>query len=63
MRALTFSAHGGIDQVVYTLAAPEPPLVAADDVRVSIHAAALNHLDLFVLAGVPGVTLTPVDSQ
>ena len=29
------------------------------DVRVRIHAAALNHLDLFVLGGLPGVTITP----
>ena len=27
--------------------------------RVRIHTAALNHLDLFVLEGVPGVTITP----
>ena len=58
MRALSISAHGGIDQLKYTLDAPEPQLIAADEVRVNIHAAALNHLDLFVIAGVPGVTLS-----
>ena len=51
MRALSISAHGGIEQLKYTLDAPEPPLTAADDVRVNIHAAALNHLDLFVDRG------------
>ena len=35
-----------------------PPLTGPDDVRVRITAAALNHLDLFVLGGLPGVTIT-----
>ncbi len=34
---------------------PDPDLVAPDDVRVRIQAAALNRLDLFVVAGLPGV--------
>lgn len=38
---------------------PEPVLTTATDVRVRIHAAALNHLDLFVVAGLPGITITP----
>ena len=38
---------------------PEPVLSDATDVRVRVHAAALNHLDLFVLGGLPGVTITP----
>jgi NADPH:quinone reductase-like Zn-dependent oxidoreductase len=29
------------------------------DVRVRIRAAALNHLDLFVIGGLPGITITP----
>ncbi len=57
MRALTFSAYGGIDRLNYVTDALAPVLRAPDDVRVRIHAAALNHLDLFVLAGVPGVTI------
>lgn len=32
---------------------PVPPIVAPDDVRVRIHSAALNHLDLFVVRGLP----------
>jgi NADPH:quinone reductase-like Zn-dependent oxidoreductase len=44
-------------QVVTDL--PVPPLVSPSDVRVRIHAVALNHLDLFVLRGLPGVTLGP----
>ncbi|HEX4469469.1 MAG TPA: zinc-binding dehydrogenase [Gemmatimonadaceae bacterium] len=36
-----------------------PQLQRATDVRVRIRAAALNHLDLFVVRGLPGVTITP----
>lgn len=36
-----------------------PELKARDDVRVRVIASALNHLDLFVLRGMPGVTLVP----
>lgn len=59
MRALTISAHGSLDQLTYTERAPEPPLNTENDVRVRIHAAAINHLDLFVIGGVPGVKITP----
>lgn len=59
MRALTISAHGGLDQVTYRddLAAPDVRLPS--DVRVRLTAAALNHLDLFVVHGLPGVTIVP----
>ena len=58
MRGLTISAHGGLDQIVYRtdLPKPEPKL---GEIRVRVKAAALNHLDLFVLAGLPGVTIVP----
>ncbi len=35
------------------------PPVPPGHVRVRVRAAALNHLDLFVVAGLPGVTITP----
>lgn len=38
---------------------PVPALTTTTDVRVRIQAAALNHLDLFVVGGLPGVTITP----
>jgi NADPH:quinone reductase-like Zn-dependent oxidoreductase len=38
---------------------PVPELRTPTDVRVRIQAAALNRLDLFVLEGLPGVTITP----
>lgn len=36
-----------------------PELRSARDVRIRVRRAALNHLDLFVLRGLPGVTLVP----
>jgi NADPH:quinone reductase-like Zn-dependent oxidoreductase len=35
------------------------PDVLRDDVRIRVRAAALNHLDLFVVSGLPGVTIVP----
>ena len=55
MRGLTITAHGGLDQLQIRDDLPEPVLRADTDVRVRVKAAALNHLDLFVLAGLPGV--------
>ncbi len=59
MRGLTISAHGGVEQIEYREDLAEPVLRADGDVRVRIRAAALNHLDLFLLGGLPGVTITP----
>src|SRR5205809_2160084 len=58
VRALTISAHGGLEQL-QVRDVPAPELRAPTDVRVRVHAAALNHLDLFMLSGMPGVTLVP----
>lgn len=38
---------------------PMPTLRAPTDVRIRVRAAALNHLDLFVIGGMPGVTIVP----
>jgi NADPH:quinone reductase-like Zn-dependent oxidoreductase len=59
MRALTISSHGGLDRLEVRDDVPVPQLRRADDVRVRVRAAALNHLDLFVVAGMPGVTIVP----
>ena len=59
MRALTISAHGGLEQVVYRDDLPMPELRAPTDVRIRMRAAALNHLDLFLVHGLPGVTIQP----
>lgn len=55
MKALVFHAHGSLDNVVYANV-PEPSL-KPHEVLVQIHAAALNRLDLWVLAGWPGLNL------
>jgi NADPH:quinone reductase-like Zn-dependent oxidoreductase len=59
LRALTIDAHGGFDQLRVRDDLPTPDVVADDDVRIRVHAAALNHLDLWVVEGVPGVRITP----
>ncbi|HVX41284.1 MAG TPA: zinc-binding dehydrogenase [Gemmatimonadaceae bacterium] len=59
MNALTISEHGGLDRVEWRDDLPAPELRAPTDVRIRVRAAALNHLDLFVVSGLPGVTITP----
>ncbi len=59
MQALTISAHGGLDHVEFRDDLPMPELRTPGDVRIRVRAAALNHLDLFVVGGLPGVTITP----
>ena len=59
MRALVINAHGGLERLEYRNDVPEPELRQPTDVRVRIRAAALNHLDLFVFAGLPGVSIRP----
>lgn len=58
MKALTITGHGGVENIVFRDDLPIPELRSAADVRIRVQAAALNHLDLFVLEGIPGVTLT-----
>ncbi|NUQ20600.1 MAG: zinc-binding dehydrogenase [Gemmatimonadaceae bacterium] len=60
MRALTISAHGGLERLEYRTDVPVPELHAPADVRVRLRAGALNHLDLFVVSGLPGVMITPL---
>lgn len=57
MKALTISGTGGVEQIRYRDDLPMPEPAAPTDVRLRVQAAALNHLDLFVLEGLPGVTL------
>ena len=58
MRGLTISAHGGPEHVTYRDDLAVPELRAPTDVRIRMRAAALNHLDLFLLHGLPGVSIT-----
>ncbi|MCZ7671248.1 MAG: alcohol dehydrogenase catalytic domain-containing protein [Chloroflexi bacterium] len=55
MKALVFHEHGSLEQVTYE-DVPTPE-IGADEALVQIKAAALNRLDLWVLAGWPGLNL------
>ncbi len=57
MRALFIREHGGLEKVSYG-EVPPPELTDGNMVRVATRAAALNHLDLFVVRGLPGIQLT-----
>jgi NADPH:quinone reductase-like Zn-dependent oxidoreductase len=53
MKAARIHQHGGVETLVID-EIPEPQL-RADQVLVRVRACALNHLDLFVRAGIPGM--------
>ena len=55
MKAIIFEMHGGPEVLKYA-EAPEPQL-GARDVLVRVRACALNHLDLWVRGGLPGVPI------
>ena len=57
MRGLTIAANGGLEQLELRDDLPAPEVRAATDVRIRVRCAALNHLDLFVLAGLPGASV------
>ena len=59
MRALTIDAHGGLEQLRFRDDVAEPSLSSAGDVRIRLRAAALNHIDLWTVRGVPGVQIVP----
>jgi len=59
VRALTISSHGGLDRIEVRDDLAIPELRQPTDVRIRVRAAALNHLDLFVVHGLPGVTIAP----
>jgi NADPH:quinone reductase-like Zn-dependent oxidoreductase len=59
VRGLTISAHGGLDRLELRDDLAVPALASDTQVRVRIVAAALNHLDLFVVGGLPNVRIVP----
>ncbi len=56
MQAVAIRQHGALDRVA--VVDVSPPELIAGSVRVELRAAALNHLDLFVIAGIPGLELS-----
>ncbi len=59
MRALVLGGHGGLEQLSVRDDLPVPTLDGPHAVRLRMSAVALNRLDLFVMTGWPGLTLTP----
>ncbi len=55
MKAIVFSEHGGPEVLRYTEVAE--PKINSTEVLVRVRACALNHLDLWVRRGLPGITL------
>ncbi len=55
MKAVIFSQHGG-PEVLRNVEVREPE-IGADEVLVRVRACALNHLDLWVRRGMPGITI------
>jgi NADPH:quinone reductase-like Zn-dependent oxidoreductase len=58
MKAIFFTHHGGNEVLEY--GERPDPVPGAGEVRVAIRAAALNHLDIFVRNGIPGVPLPQI---
>jgi len=57
VKALVLPRLGGWEALIVA-DVPAPVLTRPDDVRVRVHTAGINHLDLFVLDGLPGITYT-----
>lgn len=55
MKAAFFREHGDLERIRYGNV-PDP-VPGPGQVRIRVRAAALNHLDLFVRAGIPGISL------
>jgi NADPH:quinone reductase-like Zn-dependent oxidoreductase len=56
MLALALGAAGSIEHLAVR-DVPEPTVQQPDDVRIRVNAAALNHLDVWVAGGLPGLEL------
>ncbi|GAX60740.1 NADPH:quinone reductase and related Zn-dependent oxidoreductases [Candidatus Scalindua japonica] len=55
MKATLFKEHGGVDKLIYTEI--EEPEVSSSEVLVKVKACGLNHLDIWVRQGLPGITI------
>jgi NADPH:quinone reductase-like Zn-dependent oxidoreductase len=55
MKAVVFHEHGSVDKLVYTdYAEPE---ISPSEVLVKVNACGINHLDIWVREGMPGITI------
>ncbi|MFQ6088431.1 MAG: zinc-binding dehydrogenase [Candidatus Methanofastidiosia archaeon] len=55
MKAVVFHEHGGVEKLSYEEV--EDPIVESREVLIKVKACALNHLDLHVRKGIPGLKL------
>src|SRR6266404_3510088 len=55
MKAVIFERHGGPEVLKFTEAAD--PQIKADEVMIEVRACALNHLDVWVRGGLPGIKI------
>lgn len=55
MKAVRFHEHGGVENLIYE-EAPDPS-IRGNEVLVRVRACALNHLDIWVRNGIPGVKI------
>jgi NADPH:quinone reductase-like Zn-dependent oxidoreductase len=56
MKAVRISKHGGLDALTYD-DIPEPDC-PSDKVKIRVRAAAINHLDIWVRKGLPGMPVS-----
>jgi NADPH:quinone reductase-like Zn-dependent oxidoreductase len=56
MKAVVFHEHGGPDVLIHTDVAD--PTIKQNEVLVEVKACALNHLDVWVRGGLPGIDIT-----
>ena len=55
MKATVFKEHGSVDNLVYTdFAEPE---ISPSEVLVKVKACGINHLDIWVREGIPGISI------
>ena len=55
MKAVVFNEHGSVDKLVYTdFTEPE---ISPSEVLVKVNACGINHLDIWVREGIPGITI------
>jgi len=55
MKAVIFKEHGSVDKLVYTDHAE--PEISSTEVLLKVNACGINHLDIWVREGMPGITI------
>lgn len=61
MKAVIFHEHGGIDVLKHE-EVPDPE-ISPDEVLIRVKACALNHLDIWVRRGIPGISLPHISGS